>query len=69
VAVSQQATGVVSFPSASGRVYTLFSSSGLPGGWRPVSGQLNVPGTGGVMQLSDPNPVLPAYYRVQVGLP
>ena len=60
----------VSVPSSAARLYTLQSctdpSTGL---WTPVSGQTDIPGTGGPLTLSDPNASPSRFYRVSVRVP
>ena len=52
------------------RLYTLLSCADLAGAaWKPVPGQIDIPGTGGPLTLTDPNPPFPAFYRVSVRLP
>ncbi len=61
----------VSFDSSADRVYTLWRSADLSdGSWETVSGQIAIPGSGGMDLLSDPSP-LPdrCFYRVSVALP
>jgi PKD repeat protein len=55
--------------TVSGRFYTLLRSAALgPGAfWAPVQDQINIPGTGRPINLSDPNPPAAAFYRVAVG--
>lgn len=70
-AVSASGETFVSFQSETGRVYTLEIRSGVQSGtWSAVSGQIDVPGTGATMTLSDSvPPSTPHYYRVRVALP
>ena len=55
--------------SSSSRRYSLLSSPDLPGTWAPVPGQANVPGTDGLLNLTDTNPAAQQFYRVQVTVP
>jgi hypothetical protein len=63
------------FPSAIGRLYTLFAATNLdglvPGGevWTTVPGQIDVPGTGGMAVLRDTNAAPMQFYRVSVRMP
>jgi len=57
------------FQSSGNRVYTLWSSSNPASGWAPVSGEINIAGSGGLMNLQDSNPGSTRYYRVSVSLP
>jgi hypothetical protein len=61
----------VSFQSSSNRSYTLYADADLSTGtWSNVSGQANVPGTGGLLTLTNPSPAnLPMFFRVGVQLP
>lgn len=61
----------VSFDSSDERIYTLWRSTDLSAGsWQTVASQVDVPGSGGVDTLIDPNPPAPAgFYRVEVNLP
>jgi len=58
----------VSVQSSAARLYTLESCSDLPAGlWTAVPGATDIPGTGGLFTLSDPNPSpAPRFYRVSV---
>lgn len=69
VAISNAASGVVSFPSVTGRLYHLQFSDQLPEGiWLDVAGQTNLPGSGDVQSMADPVPTNARAYRVRVGL-
>ena len=61
----------VSFQSSSNRIYTLYSDDDLvTGTWGSVSGQINVPGTGGLLTLTNSSPAdLQMFFRVGVQLP
>ena len=65
------ATGAaITVQSCLSRLYTLLSCADLAGAaWKPVPGQIDIPGTGGPLTLTDPNPPFPAFYRVSVRLP
>jgi hypothetical protein len=58
-------------PSAVGRIYTLQASSGLAAGntWSNITGQVNIPGTGADLILTDPQPEALRIYRLWVTLP
>ena len=63
----------VTLSSSAARLYTLLCSTNLtttpPGSvWTPVPGQTDMPGSGDVLTLTDPNPPAPAFYRVSVKL-
>jgi hypothetical protein len=62
---------VVAFQSSSNRSYTLYSDVDLSTGtWSSVSGQTNVPGTGGILTLTNAAPAdLQMFFRVGVQLP
>jgi hypothetical protein len=58
---------LLSFPTVAGRIYRLERSDGLLGNpWTPV--QENIPGTGGILQLTDPAGFLQPkrFYRIVV---
>ena len=61
----------VTFSSSAVRRYTLLSCSNLTPSsvWSPVPGQMDLPGSGAVLTLTDTNPPAPAFYRVSVRLP
>ena len=61
----------VTFSSSASRLYTLLSSTSLTPsyGWTPIPGQIDIPGSGDALTLSDTNPPWPAFYRVSVRLP
>lgn len=60
----------VIFLSSTGRVYTLQSTDNLTAGfWTQVSGQIDVPGAGGLDSLSDTNTIGAEAYRVGVEVP
>jgi hypothetical protein len=76
VAISISATGAsVSFTSSPGQSYTLLYAENLAGdggetAWTNVPGQSDVPGTGGVISLTDANVSAPQrFYRVAVSSP
>jgi hypothetical protein len=53
------------------RLYTLLACTNLTSApasprWTSVSGQIDLPGTGGLLLLTDTNPPAPAFYRVSV---
>lgn len=58
----------VSWSSATGRRYSVFSTNtfGQPGQWQSLS--TNLPGTGGLMQYTDTNSANSCYYRISVRL-
>ncbi len=61
----------VTFGSSVSRLYSLLSRTNLlAGDWAPVAGQVDVPGTGGALSLSQTNlpPDLTGFYRVSVRL-
>ena len=65
---------VVAFSSSVALVYTLLGCRKLVASpvnslWTPVPGQTDMPGTGGVLTLTDTNPPAPAFYRVTVKFP
>lgn len=59
----------VHFLSSSNRQYSLSAATNLAGSWMPVPGQQNVPGTGGMRTLSDPEAASNKFYRISVRLP
>lgn len=60
----------ISLQSSAARLYTLQSCADLcTGHWTPVSGQTDVPGTGGLLTLSDANAGPSRFYRISVGMP
>ena len=62
----------VTVPSAADRLYTLYRSTGLAAGtWLPVSGQADIPGTGGPLTLHDTTTPQPphCFYRVGARVP
>lgn len=61
----------VSFQSSSNRSYTLYSDGNLSAEtWSNGSGQTHVPGTGGILTLTNPPPAeLQMFFRVGVQLP
>jgi parallel beta-helix repeat protein len=62
----------IRLPTAATRRYTLYSSTALgpTAKWAPITGQSNVPGTGGVLSLTDTNSaVARTFYRVGVSVP
>jgi hypothetical protein len=61
----------VALLSSAGRLYTLQCCTNLTPSsvWTPVPGQTDLPGSGGVLTLTDTNPPVPAFYRVSVRLP
>ena len=59
---------LVTFPSSSNRQYTLYFSTNLVS-WTNVTGQVDVPGSGGVMSLSNAEPPILRFYKVAVELP
>jgi parallel beta-helix repeat protein len=63
---------VVNFPSSSNRVYTLYASSNLvteAAAWLPVTGQVDVPGNGATLSLSNNPAASRQFYRVGVEAP
>ena len=60
----------VRFIAAAGRVYSLQGRARLEAGdWTGLPGRTNIPGTNGLMSLTDTNPPAFHYYRVGVSLP
>lgn len=65
----------VQFPSSASRRYTLYYSNDLiteiqPGTvWAPVSGQIDVPGNGGLQTLTDNASLPQRFYQVSVRIP
>jgi len=60
----------VSLQSSAARLYTLESCPDLSTGpWTPVSGQTDVPGTGGLLTLSGATTSPSRFYRVSVRMP
>ena len=60
----------VSLQSSTARLYTLQSRADLStGGWTPVPGATDIPGTGGLLSFTDPNPGSSRFYRISVRLP
>ncbi|MCX6879948.1 MAG: right-handed parallel beta-helix repeat-containing protein [Verrucomicrobia bacterium] len=62
----------VTCASSASRLYTLFRSTNLAAGtWLPVSGQINVPGTGGPLTLHDTTTPQPqrCFYRIGARVP
>ncbi|HMP90909.1 MAG TPA: FG-GAP-like repeat-containing protein [Kiritimatiellia bacterium] len=69
---SFEETGVtmVFFMSSSERIYTMqYSDNPADGSWSNVAGQVNVPGTGGLLALIDDSPGDGRIYRLLVSLP
>ncbi|MCX6879949.1 MAG: hypothetical protein NTW21_40035 [Verrucomicrobia bacterium] len=69
--VSSPAVAVTCASSAS-RLYTLYRNTGLAAGtWLPVSGQADIPGTGGPLTLHDTSSPQPphCFYRIGVRVP
>lgn len=60
-----------SFLSSAGRAYTLFARTNLASGaWHTVPGQTNIPGTGGLLTLTNPAPAgAQEFIRVGVRVP
>jgi hypothetical protein len=63
-------TTTVAFDSALGRIYTLEFSNDLAvdSQWSNVVSQVNVPGTGALISMSDSGSFDRRYYRLRVGL-
>ena len=60
----------VSVQSSAARLYTLQSCADLSTGlWIPVPGATDIPGTGGLLSLTDPNPGSSRFYRISVRRP
>ncbi|MGI8602940.1 MAG: right-handed parallel beta-helix repeat-containing protein [Verrucomicrobiales bacterium] len=62
----------VRLPTSANRRYTLYYSSDLapPGAaWTPVPGQIDVPGNGSVITLTEPGSAARMFYRVGVRVP
>ena len=70
-AVAKATAGTtITFLSSFNRRYTLYASADLAGGgWLPVSGATDVPGTGRAQTLRDPAPGPYRFYRVGVSVP
>jgi hypothetical protein len=64
-------SGAVTFDSVTGRLYTLQYCADLLAGntWSNVTGQVDVPGTGAGLSLSDPSASESRLYRLQVTPP
>lgn len=61
---------LLSFPTVSGRNYTLLQSTTLAGSWPPAPNQSILPGTGATLHYTVPAPTpgnSTLFYRVQVG--
>ena len=71
IVVSNSPPVAVTFSSSAARLYTLLSCTNLTRNsvWTPVLGQLDLPGSGAVLTLTDTNPPAPAFYRVSVRFP
>lgn len=71
VALSNEPPSALTFfPSSTGRVYTLQTSSDmLTGSWTTVTGQIGVPGSGSVTNLTDTNAPAANFYRIKATLP
>ena len=60
----------ITVPSSSARLYSLLFCTDLSAPiWLPVPGQTDVPGTGSLLTLIDPDPSSAAFYRVSVRFP
>ncbi len=61
----------VTFASSAARLYTLLSSTNLTPSsvWIPIPGQTGLPGSGGILTLTDTNAPPSAFYRVSVHFP
>lgn len=61
---------VIRFPSASGRLYSLQSASSVStSGWTNVTGQVDLPGSGGTDTVSHTTSDARVFYRLSVRLP
>jgi hypothetical protein len=61
---------LVCFVSSAARMYSLeYRGSVVTGDWSLVTGQINMPGSGGADWLTDTNAAPTRYYRVQVQVP
>lgn len=61
---------VISWESATGRLYTVRTKTDLMLGWTNVTGWVDVSGTGATMSYTNGNPVeRRQYYRIEVGQP
>ena len=67
--VSPQPPTTIRVQSSAARVYTLWSKADLAGSWMPVPVAINVPGNGGLLDLTDANAAAQQFYRVSVSLP
>jgi len=69
-AISNLPPATVYFQSSSNRMYSLVWSANPQTNWAPVAGQSSVPGTGGLMSLTDTStPGQQRFYRVSVAVP
>ncbi len=69
-AVSNQPERAFYFPSSSNREYSLLSRLSVSAGeWACVTGQTNIPGSGGIDALIDSNATASATYCLRVGFP
>ena len=69
-AIAPGPPATVSVLGSSNRVYTLYSRSGVADGpWNPVPGQVSIPGTGGMLDLTAAGVASQVFYRVGVKLP
>jgi hypothetical protein len=62
---------VAAAPTSTARLYTLLFITNLAGSmtstmWAPVPSQIDIPGNGSAVLLTDTNPPAPAFYRVSV---
>lgn len=70
MAVGRNGAGVrnLSFPSSSNRLYTVyFRTNLLSGEWLPLTN--NLPGTGGLVAVSDTNTFKSSFYRIHATIP
>jgi hypothetical protein len=70
-AISHGPPAIVSFQSSSARLYTLqYCTDPSSGLWTPIPIGTDIPGTGGLLTLADPDATAaPRFYRVSVRLP
>ncbi len=58
------------FITSTSRVYSLeYNERVVAPGWSNVAGQVDIPGSGGLDSLTDPDADSERYYRIRVGLP
>jgi len=68
--VKQPANWTVTMPASTNRTYTLeFTTNAKTGAWTKVEGQIEIPGSGPTISLSDTNAVPGGFYRVRIIAP